>query len=277
MNSNIPDIDPDLLTPVEECQAPHTIDPNACLPCVIRGAAGQWPATRRWTFDHLAQLGGDRPVTLVVGNRELGETRFVASTFDACMGSLAAKGSIWGDGARTAHLKEFDLLREFPVLRNDVDMRALFPTHHHVASSAWIGPQGAHTGLHYDLLDNLAVLLRGSKRFYLARRGAVESQGAMSSKYDRWARLAGIGIQELATRYLPPASLFMADLQPGDAIHVPKGWWHEVVNLDSSIFLSGFFGPMPQVAGLWLSTGIRQFIHDALPLGGRHCTCHAPR
>jgi hypothetical protein len=159
MNSNIPDIDPDLLTPVEECQAPHTIDPNACLPCVIRGAAAQWPATRRWTFDHLAQLGGDRPVTLVVGNRELGETRFVASTFDACMGSLAAKGSIWGDGARTAHLKEFDLLREFPVLRNDVDMRALFPTHHHVASSAWVGPQGAHTGLHYDLLDPKARCL----------------------------------------------------------------------------------------------------------------------
>jgi hypothetical protein len=277
MNSTIPDIHPGLLAPVDERQAPYAVSPNSPLPCVIRGAAAQWPATQRWTFDHLAALGGDHPVTLVVGNRELGQTGFVTSTFAACVGSLASNGSIWGQGAETAHLKEFDLLREFPALRNDMDMQALFPPRHHVASSAWIGPRGAHTGLHYDLLDNLAVLLRGAKRFYLARPGVVEAQGAMSSKYDRWARLADIGIQELATRKLPEASLFVADLQPGDAIHVPKGWWHEVVNLESSIFLSGFFGPMPQVTGLWLSTGIRQFVHDAMPFAGRRCTCHAAR
>jgi len=279
MSHMIPDIDPGLLTAVDERQGPHIIDPGTRLPCVIRGAASQWPATRRWTFDYLAELGGDRPVKLVVGNRELGATGFAQSTFGECVGALAStsNGSIWGDGAGTAHLKEFDLLREFPALRKDVDTHALLPPRRYVSSSAWIGPRGAHTGLHYDLLDNLAVLLRGAKRFYLARPGVVESQGALSSKYDRWARLADIGIQGLAARKLPPASLFAADLHPGDAIYVPKGWWHEVVNLESSVFLSGFFGTVPCALGLWLLTGTRQLIHDSAPSAGRRCTCHAAR
>ncbi|MEO8388118.1 cupin-like domain-containing protein [Polaromonas sp.] len=271
----IPDIDPGLLAPVDEHQGTHIIDSGARVPCVMRGAALQWPATQRWTFDYLATRGGDRPVKLVLGNRELGETGFVLSTFRACVGSLASNGPIWGEGASTAHLKEFDLLHEFPALRTDVDTQALLPPRSHVSSSAWIGPRGAHTGLHYDLLDNLAVLLRGAKRFYLARPGVVESQGALSSKYDRWARLADIGIQGLAARKLPEASLFVADLHPGDAIYVPKGWWHEVVNLESSIFLGGFFGSVPSVVGLWLLTGTRQLIHDATPFPGRRCTCHA--
>jgi len=270
-----PDIDPGLLTPVAEHHGSHIINPGTRVPRVIRGAASQWPATHRWTFDYLAKLGGDRPVKLVVGNRELGATGFTQSTFSECVGALAANGSIWGNGAHTAHLKEFDLLREFPALRKDVDTHALLPPRRYVSSSAWIGPRAAHTGLHYDYLDNLAVLLRGAKRFYLARPGVVESQGALSSKYDRWARLAGVGIQGLTARKLPQASLFVADLHPGDAIFIPKGWWHEVVNLDNSILLSGFYGPMPRVTALWLWTGARQLIHDATPFAGRQCTCHA--
>lgn len=268
-------IDHSSLTPVTEYFGSHTIDRNTRVPCVIRGAALQWPATHSWTFDYLAKLGGNRPVKLVVGNRELGETGFTQSTFSECVGGLESNGSIWGGGVRVAHLKEFDLLNEFPELRKDVSTEALFPQRQYVSSSAWIGPEGAHTGLHYDLLDNLAVLFRGSKTFYLARPGVVESQGAVSSKYDRWARLADIGIQGLAERKLQKDSLFIADLHPGDAIYVPKGWWHEVVNLKSSIFLSGFFGPRPRVVGLWLLTGTRQFIHDTMPLSRRRCTCHA--
>jgi lysine-specific demethylase 8 len=270
----IPDIDNRLLTPVDECHGPRIVTRNAQAPCVMRGAASQWPATHRWTFDFLARQGADRPVKLVVGNRELDETGFTQSTFSQYVGGLASCGPIPESGAKAAHLKEFDLLNEFPELRKDVDTRALLPPHQYLASSAWIGPQGAHTGLHHDLLDNLAVLLRGAKRFYLARPGIVESQSALSSKYDRWARLADIGIQDLARARLPEKSLFVADLHPGDAIHVPKGWWHEVVNLKSSIFLSGFFGPVPRVAGLWLVTGLRQCIHEAMPRDGRRCTCH---
>lgn len=269
------DFDHSHLTGVQEFSTTGAITQNPNAPYVLRGVGANWPALQRWTFDHLAQLGGQRPVTLVVGNRELGNTRFVESTFGECLDGLSSNAPIWGSGAAIGHLKEFDLLKEFPSLRSDLDTQALFPANCYVSSSAWIGPKGAHTGMHYDLLNNFAVLLRGAKRFYLARPGVVEAQGALSSKYDRWARLANIGIEGLATRDLPSGSLFFADLHPGDAIHVPRGWWHEVVNLQSSIFLSGFYGRKPRVVGLWALTAMRQLLHDTNPLGRRPCTCHA--
>ncbi len=266
------DFDHSRLTGVQEFSTAGVASPR--IPYVLRGAGANWPALQRWTFDHLAQLGGSRPVTLVVGNRELGKTRFVESTFGECLSGLSSNAPIWGSGTDIGHLKEFDLLKEFPSLRSDLDTQALLPTSCYVSRSAWIGPKGAHTGMHFDLLNNFAVLLRGTKRFYLARPGVVEAQGSLSSKYDRWARLADTGIKDLATSDLPSGSLFFADLHPGDAIHVPRGWWHEVVNLQSSIFLSGFYGRKSRVAGLWLLTGARQLIHNASPFGRRPCTCH---
>lgn len=244
-------------------------------PVVLRGMGRNWAALERWTFQHLAHLGGARPVTLVVGNRERSSTRFVTSTLDRYVAQLALQTAAQEEGSHIGYLKEFDLLKEIPSLRQDVEQDAWFPPGNIVSSSAWIGPQGAHTGLHYDLLDNLAVLTRGVKRFYLARPGTVEHLGALSKKYDRWAKLASVGMRDLAQSDVPADALFAVDLYPGDAIYVPHGWWHEVVNLQASIFLSGFFGSKARVVGLWVATGAVQLMHDFQLLGTRNCSCHS--
>lgn len=244
-------------------------------PVVLRGAARHWPALERWTFPHLAECGGPRPVTLVHGNRELGATLFSTSTWSDYLARLDAAD---GNPDATGHLKEFDLFEELPALAQDAPVDGLFPPGQAVVRSAWIGPQAARTGLHYDLVDNLAVLVRGAKRFQLARPGTVEALGALSRKYDRWARLARIGMRDLAGEPAAAGALFQADLGPGDAIYVPRGWWHEVSNLRASVFVSGFFGPASRLRPLSLATGARQFLHDISLFGRRHgCTCHAGR
>ncbi|MES2948772.1 MAG: cupin-like domain-containing protein [Pseudomonadota bacterium] len=243
-------------------------------PVVLRGIGRNWAALERWTFQHLADLAGARPVTLVVGNREKSSTRFVKSTLDRYVAQLELQTATQEAGSHTGYLKEFNLLKEIPALRQDVQQDALFPQGNIISSSAWIGPRGAHTGLHYDLLDNLAVLTRGIKRFYLARPGTVERLDALSPKYDRWAKLASVGMCDLVQNNVPTNALFAADLYPGDGIYVPHGWWHEVVNLQASIFLSGFFGHKARVAGLWMATGAVQMLHDLKPFGTRNCTCH---
>lgn len=241
-------------------------------PVVLRGAARHWPALERWTFPHLAACGGTRPVTLVHGNRELGATVFSTSTWSDYLAKLDAAGS--ANPEAIGHLKEFDLFKELPALARDAPADGLFPPGRMVYRSAWIGPPAARTGLHYDLVDNLAVLARGAKRFQLARPGTVEALGALSRKYDRWARLARIGMRDLAGAPGTAGALFQADLAPGDAIYVPRGWWHEVSNLRASVFVSGFFGPASRLRPLWLATGARQLVHDVNPFGRRCCTCH---
>lgn len=247
-------------------------------PSVLRGLAGHWPAVQRWRFDALARLAPGLPVQLVAGNRERHATRFVRGTLGAYLAGLDEAGPAPGHGpAAPLYLKEFDLLKALPVLRQDLRPAELWPRGGIVSSSTWVGPAQARTGLHHDLLDNLALLVTGAKRFYLAPPGSVEQAGAVSGKHDRWAVLAGLGIHELAPRLCGRHTLYRVDLAPGDALYVPRGWWHEVVNLQASILLSGFFGSTPRVLGLWAWTGVKQLLHRAGHAAGRrrgHCTCH---
>jgi hypothetical protein len=241
-------------------------------PCVLRGLAAHWPAVREWRFDTLAGAAPRLPVQLVAGNRERGATRFVAGTLDAYLRTLAQPPA--ADHV-PLYLKEFDLLGALPQLRQDLRPHELWPRQGIVSSSVWVGPARARTGLHHDWLDNLAVLVTGSKRFYLAPPGSVEAAGAVSAKHDRWALLATEGVDELAARLRGRHTLHCVDLAPGDVLYVPRGWWHEVVNLQASTLLSGFFGSSARVLGLWAWTGARQLLHQAAGRWRRPCTCHA--
>lgn len=240
-------------------------------PAVLRGYARHWPAVRTWDFDHIAALAPERKVTLVVGNRERERTIFAQESLGACLMEMKREDG----GARPIYLKEFDLLNEFPALRNDVLCAELFPRRAITSNQVWIGPAKSRTGLHFDYLRNLAVTLYGRKRFHLARPGTVERLGLLSSKYDRWATLAQTSFDELRDRGAKPEELFVIDLDPGDVLYVPKRWWHEVVNLQPSILLSGFFGGYHEVASLWLRTGMMQTLHDVGWWRQGQCTCHA--
>jgi hypothetical protein len=262
-------------SPVSQALSPDRL---GRVPLVLRGVASDWPATTRWSFDYLAGLGGPQAVRLVVGNRETGKTHFAEGRLDEYLLSLEHGPQLEAADGPPPYLKEFDLLERIAGLRDDVRPSGLMPRRRLSSCSAWVGPRGAHTGLHYDYLDNIAVLLRGAKRFYLARPGTVERLGAASSKYDRWARLSSIGFADLAATQPQRDSLFVADLRAGDALYVPRGWWHEVINTEPSVLLSGFFGTYPSVIATWLWTGLQQQLHNARAFTCHtQCTCHASR
>ncbi len=243
-------------------------------PRVWRGLVRHWPAVTRWTFEHLGNLDRHRPVQVVQGNRETAASQMVDTTWGQHLTALQHAGAVATDAV--GHLKEFDLLRNFPALLHDVDLRPHFPSKAVVSSQAWIGPAHARTGLHHDLLDNLAFTIRGRKRFHLAPPGTVESLRLVSKKFDRWAKLSQVGVDELMAT--PCAKVTNAvqviDLAPGDALFVPRGWWHEVVNLEASILLSGFFGSRARTWAVWAQTGAMQLVHEAGLWRRGQCTCH---
>jgi lysine-specific demethylase 8 len=238
-------------------------------PAVFRGLASGWPAVGTWTLPLIAEMAPELPVQLVVGNREEGDTRLVQSTLGAYLSSFSNADT--GDPHKP-YLKEFNLLKNIPGLRRDVSPETILPKGVVTDHSAWIGPAGARTGLHFDLLDNIAVTLVGTKRFNLAPPHTVEALGGLSKKHDKWARLSTLSFDDLASR--GATGLRTVDLHPGDALFVPAGWWHEVVNVTDSVLLSGFFG-RPHVA---LGVAVRAYLRHARHLmrspRRRNCTCH---
>lgn len=236
-------------------------------PVVYRGLAADWPAVRHWSFDRLAARLDDRCVRVVAGNREASATRFADVALRDYLRRLASD-----DADAALYLKEFDLLRSAPELRRDLRHGRLLPAGHVRSVRTWIGPRGARTGLHCDHLDNLAVQVIGRKRWWIARPGAVERLGAVADKYDAWARLASVGVHELAAA-APAGDLWLVDVEPGDVLHVPAHWWHEVLNLAPSLLFGGFHGAALRVLPRWLHVSARELAHRC---GWRRgaCTCH---
>jgi hypothetical protein len=240
-------------------------------PSIFRGLAAHWPAVRDWTFARLAACVPETPIQVVEGNREEGATQFATTSLRRYIASLDEAGAA---SARVPYLKEFDLLRAAPALRANLHHRDLLPRGGLASLRSWIGPASGSTGLHLDYLDNIAVQVLGRKRWRLVRPGTVERMGLVSPKYDAWAVLSACNVQQLAQQGAPAEDLFEVETGPGDVLHVPAGWWHEVQNLSPCLLFGGFHGPAPAVLARWAWVGMRQVRHRWGWLGRGDCTCH---
>lgn len=108
------------------------------------------------------------------------------------------------------------------------------------ASSVWLGLEPTYTPLHRDPNPNLFVQLRGSKavRLLPPRDGDAVFRD-VQARLGRWggnSRIRGAEMMEGPERELlhdavwrePGRPLQEAQLGPGDALFIPKGWWHSV-------------------------------------------------
>jgi Cupin-like domain len=246
--------------------------PRLSEPRVFRGLAASWPAVQHWSFEQLASVVPDQPVQLVIGNREHGNTQFLTSSLRSYLASLPALGL---DAPAAVGLKEFDLLAAVPKLRDDVRHGELLPATALRSVRSWIGPAGARTGLHRDYLDNVAVQIVGTKRWWLVRPGLVERFHGVSTKYDAWAVLSRLSAQALRERAGGVSGVYSLDLHAGDVLYVPGGWWHEVENLAPSIMFGAFFASLPRMAAASAWVGMRHAAHQLGWFRHGDCTCHA--
>ena len=104
-----------------------------------------------------------------------------------------------------------------------------------VAPRLWLG-HAAHIATHYDTMDNLACAFLGTRRFTLYPPDAIADlyvgpidftmagqpvslaaeAGAHPSRYPRFGRVRDKALT--------------AVLEAGDALYLPKLWWHQVVS-----------------------------------------------
>ncbi len=102
-----------------------------------------------------------------------------------------------------------------------------------VAPRIWLG-HASSVAAHYDTMDNVACVVAGARRFTLYAPEAIDRlyvgpidhtmagqpvSLAASAPFDdeRYPRFREVRDQAL-----------VAELQPGDAIYLPKLWWHQV-------------------------------------------------
>lgn len=120
-------------------------------------------------------------------------------------------------------------------------------------SALWLGPAGTITPLHHDTSNILFCQIHGRKRIVLAPPWAEALLESADGVYNR-RDLAG-----LAREALPASDVPVIDtvVEPGEALFIPAGWWHDVRALDVSVSLAINAFARPNVYGWYAPGGVR--------------------
>ena len=237
-------------------------------PAVLRGLASDWPAVgaaRRSDEDLVAYVERFRlthPVPVLVGEPEI-EGRFFYTP--------DLKGMNFGQG--TSRLDPFlgRLLRDranprpYTIALQSLPIPDLLPgftaenatplLDAAVVPRMWMG-NAARVAPHYDLMENIGVVVAGRRRFTLFPPDQI------SNLYVGPLELTPAGtpvsLVDLAAPDLDRFPRFaralevaeVAELEPGDAIYIPFHWWHGVDSLlPINLFVNYWWNEAPAGRG----------------------------
>ncbi len=281
-------------------------------PLLVKGALAEWPASKNWTFEHLAGLrnkdGSEVVTSFQNGLVEQGRTaspliqpiapylRALAQEPKRDVDALGLRPRTQGTSSeafrldwdyfhrfepRRAYLAQWDILKAFPELRRDFAIRALWPGRRWTWEYTFIGPADTVTGLHYDFPNNWFCMVSGTKEFLMFDPSQTPHL-AKSRKYDWGATLSDIDITRidrdplLAESFSKAHGLY-ARVESGDALFVPRRTWHAVVSLEPSISLAVFGLTVPEILAGGVPSEARSLLHKLGLYRRGNCTCHGAR
>lgn len=201
-------------------------------PVLLTEQIADWPALERWKLPALAERFPNLEVEICDG-RDADpdyDMRFREHRATLTMSALAARIEATprsNDFYMVANNRNLE--REaLTALLEDVHLPGfLDPERRDGWCSLWIGPGGTRTPLHHDLTSILFCQIVGRKRIHLVPPYELSPLAKARGVYA--ARNADARDAELRAQ---------VDIEPGQALFIPMGWWHQVEALSPSVSIS---------------------------------------
>eukprot|EP01018_Ginkgo_biloba_P025785 Gb_02948 [translate_table: standard] len=118
-----------------------------------------------------------------------------------------------------------------------------------VQRNLWVGAM-VTSRIHFDAMDNIHVCLSGKKLFHLYPPSALPylypklwREGALNN----FSSMETIFLANPVTHadFFLNVKCWRAEVEPGEAILIPAGWWHEVFTFQETVSANIWFKPNP--------------------------------
>ena len=214
-----------------------------CRPVVIRGAASDWPLAEAAKIDgdaltaYLARFDAGRQVEAFVGDAAISgrydynddmsgfNFRRQAMPLGEAVRRIAA-----GSDSETLYVGSLPIANVLPGLAEDNRLPFAPPG---VLPLIWIG-HASTVPCHYDMMDNIACVVAGRRTFTLYPPDAIGDLyvGPIDHTMAGQPVALAAGAEPGDPRYprfeQARDRAITVELGPGDALYMPKLWWHRV-------------------------------------------------
>ncbi len=220
-------------------------------PVIIDGLCNSLDAGAPWSVDYLRRRVGGRRIPVEVphrgnifGDPEGDGVQYEWTRVDTFLDRIVAKPA----GA-SRYLAQLDLAKTFPELLADLPRPACLEWVYCDKTALWIGPGDQVTPLHYDAYDNLVFMMEGRKTWTLVSPDATDNvypRGFPAYYYSQ------VDVEHPDLERFPAfadANPIVVELNRGDALFVPGGWWHHVRGHGLNIAVNTMWSP-PVVPGM---------------------------
>ena len=247
---------------------------NKRQPVVVRGAAKEWEALKKWDWDFFLNLKKDEDIFLLSGKYVQEENIYKKETFKTFIQKL--KDSELNNKKTEDHLPALDIFNFFPYLKDYTDF-SVFTKHTTKENDelAWLGPAGTISGFHSDTANNMFAQIKGEKMFIIASP-KFNKKMYKSKKYMNGGVASEIDINNVDIEKFPKfkdVQFKSVILEPGDILFVPKNWWHYVKSLETSISISNFGYTKSEVYSVKFRERVIDYLHRKGYYKAKKCWC----
>ncbi len=220
-------------------------------PVVMTAMTAKWPARTTFTPERFRGELGDVELTLRRYAADSDETFLVQTAhtvrhltlrewIDAATGAAPFDDSVKAWSVRESQ----ELFHRVPELTRELHFDGLFPRgHKRYENYLWLGAPGYTTGLHTDeVAVNLLAHFVGHKTVTLFDPAQTELLYPETRESVQDGMYSAVNVLEPDFTVHPDyarAEPVIADLEPGDLLYIPRGWWHWVRGHDLCISVGG--------------------------------------
>jgi hypothetical protein len=219
---------------------------EACRPRVLRGLVAHWPAVaagRRSPAafgDYLARFDNGGSMDAFFGAPRIAGKYYYGEALD---GFNFERRRVTLRAAVETMIRHLDDPQAHTVYAGSLPVADFLPgfaaenpmplTPPSAAGRIWLG-HPSNISSHYDTLDNLACVVAGRRRFTLYAPALIDRlyvgpiDHTMAGQPVSLAASSGPDPDRFPLFEAAKDQALVAELEPGDALYLPKLWWHQV-------------------------------------------------